>query len=68
MSGLLLKRGVEHRLLYVELADHDDPSFVIPIVQAVDQGLPAARIFPGEGFERPVLPIAWIIAIDDRAS
>jgi hypothetical protein len=67
MSGSLLMKGVEHRLLYVELADHDDPSFVIPIVQAVDQGFPAARVFPGEDFERPTLPIAWIIIIDDRA-
>jgi hypothetical protein len=67
MSGLLLMRGVEHRLLHVELADHDDPSFVIPIVQAIDQGFPAARVFPGEVFERPTLPIAWIIIIDDRA-
>jgi hypothetical protein len=68
MSGLLLMPGVEHRLLYVELADHDDPWFVIPIARAVDQGFPVALIKPGADFERPTLPIAWIIIIDDRAA
>jgi len=43
MSGLFLMPGVEHRLLYVELVDHDDPWFVIPIARAVDQGFPIAR-------------------------
>jgi hypothetical protein len=65
-SGLLLMPGVEHRLLYVELADRDDPWFVIPIARAVDQGFPVARIKPGADFERPTLPIAWIVIIDDR--
>jgi hypothetical protein len=68
MSGLLqLIPGVEHRLLYVELADHDKSWFVIPIAQAVDQGFPTARIFPGEFFEQPTIRIAWVIIIDDRA-
>jgi hypothetical protein len=67
MSGVLLMHGENHRMISVELADHDDPWFVIPLVQAIDKGFPVARIKPGADFERPTLPIAWIIIIDDRA-
>ena len=67
MSGFLYMKGEEHRLISAELADHDDPWFVIPLAQASDQGFPVARIQPGADFERPTLPIAWIIILDDRA-
>jgi hypothetical protein len=67
MSGLLLVPGKRIRAIGVELDEHDDLRFVIPIVQGIDQGLPAGRIWPGEIFERPTLPIAWIMIINDRA-
>jgi hypothetical protein len=67
MSGPLLVPGRGLRAIGVDIAEHDDLRIVIPIVQGIEQGLPAARIEPGDVFERPTLPIAWIMLIDDRA-
>src|SRR5712671_1811093 len=46
MTGIMMLRGTSARLIAVELADHDDPWFVIPIVDGIEQGLPAVRIKP----------------------
>jgi hypothetical protein len=67
MTGIMMLRGTSARLIAVELADHDDPWFVIPIVDGIEQGLPAIRIKPGECFERPTEKIPWIVVLDDRA-
>jgi hypothetical protein len=53
VTGILMLRGTRTRLMAVELADHDDPWSVTPIVRAIEEDLPTVRIKPGMPFERP---------------
>ena len=67
MTGILMLRGTRTRLMAVELADHDDPWSVTPIVRAIEEDLPTVRIKPGMPFERPTENIPWLVILDDRA-
>jgi hypothetical protein len=54
------------RAVFVDLDDRDDPRFMIPLIRGEMEGLQVRRVRPGGDLERPALPIAWIVLIDDR--
>ena len=55
------------RMAYIELGERDDVRFIAPLAFGRVHGLPWGRIGPGEEFEQPTVPIAWIFIIDDRS-
>ena len=55
------------RAAVVDLAERDDPRFIAPLVFGEIDGLQWRRVRPGDDLERPNLPIAWFVIIDDRA-
>lgn len=66
MTSPLFPSGV--RFLFADLGDErDDPRFPIPLLAGEAQGLQYRRVRPGRDLERPCLPIAWIVIVDDRA-
>jgi hypothetical protein len=54
------------RAAIVDLNERDDPRFIAPLVFGEMDGLQWRRLRPGGDLERPTLPIAWIVLIDDR--
>jgi hypothetical protein len=57
--------GSNHRMIWVDLGD-EDPRVMIPLALGHIEGLQSQRIRPGEDLERPDLPIAWFVIVDDR--
>src|SRR5215468_4678324 len=70
MSGLFRLPDDLRRLraLMIDLgSESDDPRFIIPLVFGELNGLQWRRVRPGGDLERPTLPIAWVVIVDDRA-